>query len=146
MLKLSKKVEYALMSLQFMANKSKTPHNDEFQVTARQLSRSLKIPFDSVSKTLQILASKEIVIPVHGAQGGYKLNKDLSQISFNYIIEIIDGPLALVSCFYCEREYPCPIEDSCPILDPIKQLTLFLDKQLQKISLETLLLGGKFPL
>ena len=68
MLKLSKKVEYGLISMM---------HMDSVQsgdlATARKLSEHYNIPGELLGKVLQSLAKGRLIVAAQGAKGGYRL-------------------------------------------------------------------------
>ena len=72
MLRINKKVEYAMMVLKFLADK---PHDE--LVTARDICNKFSTPFDSTAKVMQKLNSAKILNSVKGIKGGYSLKKNL---------------------------------------------------------------------
>ena len=76
MLKLSKKVEYGLISMM---------HMDSVQsgelATARELSDLYNIPAELLGKVLQLLAKNRLIVSVQGAKGGYRLARGLDLVT-----------------------------------------------------------------
>ena len=69
MIRISKKVEYALMALKFINN------SDQTLVTAREISDKSNIPYDLFSKILQKLKNEKYFNFNQGTNGGYSMNK-----------------------------------------------------------------------
>lgn len=110
MLRLSKKIEYALAALSYMAKKKDCFAN------VKELSENLKINFDFMSKVLQKLQKAGIVSSKQGSKGGYALKKNPSEISVKNVIDAIEPSPYIAACFddeaeKCDREYYCEIRD-----------------------------------
>ena len=118
MVKLSRKTEYALISLKHLSYKS-----DKDLTSAKEISNLYGAPFDVVSRVLQILNQGGIVKSIQGVQGGYHLVRQLSDVSFYELIEMIEGPLSLVKCIHDNDS--CELSKSCNIMSPV---TLLNDK------------------
>ena len=74
MLKLTKKIEYALIALQHMQSK------DANEVTsAKEVAEKFDLPASLLAKVLQQLAKNNIIEPIQGPSGGYKLKKSLER-------------------------------------------------------------------
>ena len=67
MLKINKKVEYALMALKFMADKthSAIPNNQDNEVviltSAREICDEFNTPFDTTAKVMQLMNNHDIL-------------------------------------------------------------------------------------
>lgn len=118
MLHFNRKTEYALLAIEHMVRKE----NQSGQVTStREVSEAYHIPYPLLAKVLQKLAGKGLVKAVHGTKGGYILAKRPSDITVAHIVEIFDGPIAVVECFRDEK-ITCPQWDGCLIKDPFYEL------------------------
>ena len=84
MIRVNKKTEYALITLKQMSSKTLGD-----LTTAREISEHFKTPFDTTAKVLQSLNSAGILKSVKGINGGYILAADLSQLSYQYLVEIV---------------------------------------------------------
>jgi Rrf2 family protein len=114
MLKLTKKIEYALIALQHMQGKD---HNDI--TSAKEVAEKFDLPASLLAKVLQQLAKNEIIEPIQGPGGGYRLNMPLETIKLNDFIEIIEGPVGLVDCLH---EPDCSHMGTCNIRVPIERI------------------------
>jgi DNA-binding IscR family transcriptional regulator len=68
MFKLSRKIEYGLMTIKFLLDQ-KEP------LSTREISDQLQIPFDTTAKILQLLNQQKIVEAEKGLHGGYVLKE-----------------------------------------------------------------------
>jgi len=133
MLKVNKKVEYALIALKHMSGKK-----DGELTTARELCENFNLPFDPLSKVMQALNSSGIVTSSKGVKGGYILAKDLATITYMELSTIIEGKTAGHHCG--ENDESCERKDCCIIKKSMALLNSGLTDHLQKITLKDLLL------
>jgi len=118
MVRLSKKTEYALLAMQYIGR------NPKNLVSAKEISEKLNIPYDFLSKTLQVLMKYGLVISRQGKQGGYKLAKDVNKITMADIINAVEEKYAMsiVECFDDNDSPTCKRANVCTIRDPLKKL------------------------
>ena len=125
MVRFTKKVEYALISLRHIANAK-----DEI-ITAKQISNKFNIPYELLAKILQKLKKEKILESNQGVNGGYKLIKQLNEISLSNLIDIIEGKLAIVECLHEKDINDCFISDTCNIKSPINKMQYELENLLK---------------
>lgn len=130
--KINRKLEYALMALKYMSQK--IPGE---LTSAKEVSDNLSAPFDATARVMQAMAQKGLLRVELGAFGGYQITKDLSKITMLNLLEIIEGPTAIVKCMV--KEKPCEIHGSCNILFPIQELQNRLNDFYSNITLKELL-------
>ena len=114
MLKHTKKVEYALIALQHMQSKQQ-----EDITSAKEIADNFDISISLLAKTLQQMARHNIIKPIHGPGGGYRLNIPLEQIQFDNFIEMIEGPVGIVDCL---NDPGCSHIKTCNIRVPIERI------------------------
>ncbi len=132
MLRLSKKVEYALIALMDLAR------DEGFDpVTTKTLSKQYSIPYDLLSKVLQSLTRKGLLQSVQGVRGGYVLARKAEIITLKEVIEVMEGPIALIPCNH-ENECGCQQFDGCTIKSPMEIIQMELSKYFQNISVKDL--------
>ena len=125
---LSRKVEYGLMALLHMdANPSDTV------VSSKEIAERCEFPVDLMGKVMQAMARGDLIEPVHGARGGYRLVRDLDTLSLGDVIRAIEGPVHLVRCQHDADD--CNKFSTCVVREPINQLRAKLDEFLHNISL-----------
>jgi len=131
MLRLSKKVEYGILAMQYMAS---NPGN---LFTAKSLSENLHLSYDFLAKTMQKLMRADLLDSQQGTKGGYFLARPAETIRLMDIIETLDSRPTLVDCVSDDKE--CEKKTSCLLHDPIRILqkkveAVFLDTSLQDIA------------
>jgi DNA-binding IscR family transcriptional regulator len=80
-------------------------------------------------------------LPVYGNHGGYRLNKELSEISLLKLNESLVGPVQVASCLEPGRE-TCPVKHGCTIASPMNLLNQRIVQLFQDTTLETLARTG----
>src|SRR3974377_2239149 len=93
MLKLTKKADYGLMALKFLAE-----HPETAALSAKDIADAYGIPPQLLAKILQRLTKTGLLRSHAGMNGGYALARDARQISAFEVIHAIDGPLFITSC------------------------------------------------
>lgn len=132
MLKLTKKIEYSLIALKFMTDK--TPGE---LTSAREICNEFKTPFDTMAKVLQAMNTSGLLSSVKGIKGGYYLEKDLSTISFIDLCTIIEKNYIQNTCQSGPKG--CDLYGLCNIKTPISNLNNSVFNFLKGLSLKKLL-------
>jgi Rrf2 family protein len=136
MLKLSKKVEYGILALQYIAN------NSEQKASAREMSDMLNIPFEFLSKTLQQLMRNGLILSQKGPQGGYILSREPDKISIAEIIDALEEKSNLVECFDNKNEESCQRADDCTIRHNIGGLQQQINNVFAKMTIAEMILSN----
>lgn len=134
MLRFTKKTEYALLSLQYIASK------DGMLVSAKEIAESIGISFEIIAKVLHLLGRSGITQSIQGAQGGYLLQRSPSMISLSDVISAIEGkPSQLVECVSSEdiddQNCSCNVYSNCTIKDPMTVIQKKMDEMLTSITI-----------
>jgi len=124
MLKLSKKVEYAILALQFVAE------NEDNLVSVKEISSNLDLSFEFLSKVMQVLNRKGIIQSQQGIKGGYKLTIEPRKLSIMDIVRAFDEKVTLVDCV---SDNDCDRLGDCDLRNPM----LILQDKIEKIFFET---------
>jgi Rrf2 family protein len=130
MIKINRKVEYALMVLKMMQDKENAD-----LTTAREVCDQYELPFDTTAKVMQQMNGAGILHSHKGVKGGYTLARDLSSISYIELAELIEGKSFMMDC----HEGPCDLFHSCNISQPIKRLNDYILNIFKSLSLQELL-------
>lgn len=129
MLKFTKKTEYALMAVRYMA----LSENGNC-VTAREIANSYNISYELVAKVLQILAKQGIIISYQGVKGGYILAREADKISLAEIIKSVEPGYEITDCLRNGfNEDSCASFNCCKIKNPLSEI----QKRIDKIFIET---------
>lgn len=107
--------------------------------TAKEISDNLRTPFDATARVLQLMASRGLLRSEHGATGGYQILRDLAKVNLLELIEMIEGPTAVVKCMQSEGE-TCEINSSCNIIAPVAFLQNKIHDFYRGINLRELLI------
>ena len=92
MLKITRLADYAVLIISsFIGEENKI-------ISAQQIKKKTRLQIATINKILAILVKKDILIAFRGKKGGYKLKKNLSNISIKELIEAIEGPVSLTEC------------------------------------------------
>lgn len=139
MLKINKKVEYALMALKFMAD-----HNDSAPlVSAREICDAFETPFDTTAKVMQVMNNHDILKSVKGIKGGYSLNRNLSEITYMELVQMIEGREE-IGRVCSNHKGTCDLIGKCNISTPVENLNRRLNTFLENLTLAELLQGTEF--
>jgi Rrf2 family protein len=139
MLKINKKVEYALMALKFMADKK----DPSALTSAREVCDLFHTPFDTTAKVMQVMNNHDILKSTKGIKGGYSLSKSLSDITYMELTRMIEGKPDIGRVCSGEKG-SCELLGTCNISVPVEALNRKLTSFLEGLSLEELLLGSEF--
>lgn len=116
MLRLSKKTDYALIALSYMATPGQRP-----VVSAREMAERHDLPLELLAKVLQRLVQRGLLSSVQGINGGYRLARPPDEMSVAQVVEAIDGPLTLTACAETTDD-PCTQYSKCNIRDPLHRI------------------------
>ena len=128
MLKLTKKADYALMAMKHLAE-----HSNEGSRSAKDVSEAYGIPPEALAKILQKLAKAGLLHSQHGINGGYTLARPAQTISAFEVIQAIDGPLFITSCFTTLGE--CDQSERCNIREPLRKVNESIEAVLKRIKI-----------
>lgn len=140
MLKVNRKSEYALMTVQHLGGMP-----EGTQVAALQLADELGVPEDLLAKVLQGLKRAGVLKASKGSGGGYRLARPLGQLRFLEVIAPFEEHLAMVSC--CEaperlsESAVCERFGSCGVREPISALNQLIQLQMADLTMERFLAG-----
>jgi Rrf2 family protein len=130
MLKLSKKTDYALMAIQYMAFKG-----TERVVNTKEIAEEYNIPVELLAKVLQKLGKKGVIASQNGPKGGYLLTKSPDSISVLSIIQAIEGHVGITECYHNEDSH-CMQMARCNIRNPIRNIQNSIYSLLDSMSIE----------
>jgi len=140
MLSLTKKTDYALIAMGYLAE-----HRSD-TVSAREIAEAFNMPAALVMNILKTLHHAGLLSSTRGTKGGYRLITELERISMHDLIQVLEGPVRLAECVIvanerdtCGWEGPCKIGKGCPIQAPIKALHGKLVSFLQDTKLSDVL-------
>jgi Rrf2 family protein len=131
MLRLSKKVDYALIALMYLANQGAGE-----AAPSREIASGCGLPPDLLAKILQRLAREGVVVSHQGTKGGYSLGRPAEHIGVVSVIEAVDGPLSLTQCF--TGDGACEQVDTCSVKSPLQRLNEKVLRTLSRVTVAML--------
>jgi len=132
-MKLNRKMEYSLMALKHMSQKSPGE-----LTSAKEISDLYGCPIDATAKVLQVMTRHDLLKSVQGVQGGYLIQRDLSRLTFFDLIGMILGPMGFVKCLPGGHAH-CEIQDRCNIVGAMGVLNDKIMQFYKKIAIKDLL-------
>jgi len=103
----SKKLDYALRALTYMASR------EVGEVTlAREIAKVQCVPMHFLQKIMKEMVDQKILRSFHGPGGGYRLARNPSAITLKEVVEAVEGPICLIECVNGDPN--CGIYQCCP--------------------------------
>jgi len=139
-LKFSKKADYALLALQYMASVQGGVESNPRVVNTKEIAEEHFMPVELLAKVLQTLARNQIIESHHnGPKGGYVLGRQPKDISVAQVLEAIEGPLGITDCYHEKDQSSCDQIDRCNIRTPLLKIQDSIHKLLNSMSIEDML-------
>jgi len=141
MLSLSKKTDYALIALAYLADRP------EHVASAREIAAAHNLPLPLLMNILKSLHQAKLLISTRGIKGGYRIAINPHRTSLYDLVLRVDGEVQLVDCANrspadsCE-ESCCRISGDCPVQAPLQALHHRLVRFLKEVKLSDLILPG----
>lgn len=106
MMQVSRKVDYALRALLYLALRGEMGPIPVSEISVRR-----RIPRKFLEKIIADLIRARLVRSHRGAHGGYTLTRPADQITFRDVIEAVEGPISLNVCVTEQRD--CAVRSTC---------------------------------
>ncbi len=134
-MKLSKRGEYGLRALQYLAAR----YGDE-SVSNKELAERNNIPYRFLEQILIMLKHAHIVRSHKGPQGGYALARPPDQITLAEVVRLLDGPLAPIPCASETAFEPCgcPDMNTCGLRRVMKRVRNVVAEMMENTTLADL--------
>jgi Rrf2 family protein len=120
MLRLTKKADYGLMALKYLAEQDGHGGGHGGARSAKDVAEAYHIPPQLLAKILQTLARAGLLVSHAGTNGGYSLSRPASEITAFEVIRAIDGPLFITSCITIHGA--CDLAGHCTIKEPLRKV------------------------
>ncbi len=133
MLKLTKKIDYGLMAIAYIAW-----NHGERVVNTKEIAEAYSIPVELLAKILQRMVKGGLITSLSGPKGGYSLSTSPSDITVARIIEAVEGNINILNCSE-EESSKCYQFDRCSIRTPMQRLEHRIVDMLNKTTLEELI-------
>jgi Rrf2 family protein len=143
MLRLTKKADYGLMALKYLAEQAllaeqASPYTSVTSArSAKDIAEAYHIPPQLLAKILQTLARAGLLVSHAGTNGGYALARAAANITAFEVIRAIDGPLFITSCITIHGT--CDLAGHCTIKEPLRKVNDSITDLLSGISIADLI-------
>ena len=137
MLRLTKKADYGLMALKYLAEQAEPHARHAGARSAKDIAEAYHIPPQLLAKILQTLARAGMLVSHAGTNGGYALARAAADISAFEVIRAIDGPLFITSCITIHGA--CDLAGHCTIKEPLRKVNDSITDLLSGISIADLI-------
>jgi Rrf2 family protein len=107
---IARRTDYATRAVLALAL---APGNDP--VKLQTISQRTQVPASVLEQVMLQLRNAGIVRSERGPVGGYRLNRDPHDITFEDIVRLFQGPLAPISCATRKNPEPCPMTLGCSL-------------------------------
>ena len=142
MLRLTKKADYGLMALKYLAEQADLAEKAGADLhltgarSAKDIAEAYHLPPQLLAKILQTLARAGLLVSHAGTNGGYALARPANQISAFEVIRAIDGPLFITSCITIHGT--CDLAGHCTIKEPLRKVNDSIKDLLSNIHISDL--------
>jgi len=126
MLRISKLTDYAILLMVEMTR-------DDEMLSAHALGDRIHVETPTASKVLKLLAGSGLLESYRGANGGYRVSREATDISVAEVIAAIEGPIAMTECSV--EEGLCSQEESCDLRSNWQRISLAVAQALRDVSL-----------
>ncbi len=138
MLRLTKKADYGLMALKYLAEQTmQTGRSGAASAqSAKDIADAYHIPPQLLAKILQTLTRQGLLVSHPGTNGGYALARPAREINAFEVIRAIDGPLFITSCITIHGT--CDLHGHCTIKEPLRKVNDSIKDMLSSIVIADL--------
>jgi len=130
MVRLSKKVEYGLIAIGYIATK---PAGE--LVTAKEIADAYGIPYEMLAKVLQKLTKAGLILSVQGVRGGYALARKPADIPVATIINALEGTTPMIAQCMSEGPESCGVFATCTIKSPLTKVQANIERAFSAMTL-----------
>jgi len=132
MLRLSKRIEYGLLAVQFIATRNGAT------ATVKEIAEQHNISFELLAKVLSALSKSGFLISYQGSQGGYSLAIPAELVTVADIIAVVEGRQNIVDCTYGVIDCNCAAFHTCTIKSPMQLLQERIDDVFRSMTIAEL--------
>lgn len=109
--------------------------NNQDYVSLSEIAERQQISIKYLEKIIAMLSKAKLVESMRGANGGYKLSKDMKEISVKQILDATGDSIKVSTCTAGEE---CPKADKCDTIGVWNTLNGLINSYLQSVSLKDL--------
>ena len=127
---LNRKTEYAMIALRFLVSQQRT----DAAVSVLSIGERFNLPVILLSKIMQELKQNGYVASKKGRSGGYRLQRDLSKVSFISFLADMGEAVEMMTCVETDGAL-CAQYDVCELKSPLRNVQLLVIDALKNVSL-----------
>ncbi|MDD7463915.1 MAG: Rrf2 family transcriptional regulator [Anaerococcus sp.] len=92
-MKLSTRGRYGLRAVYYLAE-----NEDKGYISVSEISNKLNLPENYLEQLIRLLKKSNLVVSARGAKGGYKMSRDLDDISVGEVLRVLEGEITSSEC------------------------------------------------
>lgn len=92
-MKLSTRGRYGLRAVYYLAT-----NQNKGYISVSEISNNLNLPENYLEQLIRLLKNNKLVVSARGAKGGYKLSKNLEEISVGDVLRVLEGEITSSEC------------------------------------------------
>ncbi len=138
---LSQKVDYGLLLMSELAKNFELEMGSIYEpVSLHTIAEEHRMSFFFLQKIANDLRKAGLIESSRGKFGGYILAKNPAEINLREILEALEGPIAMMSCFTHQSDkMQCLRKGHCQVRNGLQLINQLLLDTLQKTTLYNLL-------
>lgn len=121
--------DYAIRTILCMGKKDNL-------VTVGTISQTMHIPEKYLAKILKKLKDAKLVGSISGVKGGYYLTKNLDEITFGEVLEIMETTTRINRCLEEDKLCSRSATENCPVRNYYLHLQNRIDNTIMAITLQ----------
>ena len=129
---LSRTAEHALRAILYLGMNS---HRG--RIPAAEMANALGAPPNYLSKTLQLLARRGLLLSSRGPAGGFQLAVDPERMTAASVVEAVEDAAPSSTCLLGDR--PCDVDHPCPAHERWTELTERVREPMERTTIADLL-------
>ena len=135
-MKLTTRTRYGIRMLIYIASK-----NSSEAITLQEISHNQDISLKYLEKISKILKQSKYISGKRGPGGGYELLKPAEEIRLGDLVQVLEGDLDFVDCWF--NQEPCPRINECRSRIVWNELEKLIYNRLNYVTLSDLIQDNK---
>lgn len=125
-MKLTRASDFAIRLLTHLASNGEDAKSGE-------LAEELDIPFNHLSKLVQLLARRGYILTRKGKGGGLRLAMDPKKVDLAEIVEAVEGPISISDCIF--NKDACRFSSKCRVRKCLGGVRNTIQKMLSRTTI-----------
>ncbi len=128
-MKLSTRGRYGLRAICYIAE-----NQDKGYISVSEISEKLNLSENYLEQLVRMLKKDSLIKSSRGPKGGYKINKNLDEITIGQIIRSLEGDMTTSECV--SGKVNC--DDKCDAYDLFIKLDYLINQAIDSITLDNI--------